>query len=130
MNSTKVYSRSNMSTNHTEKKGTPKSEEDDDIKEVPIDIQTIKSISNLIEDIISESKDLNTNGDNIKISSDYLLKNPFTVKKPPTVSLEAYLQRIIKYTKIELSTLVITLIYLDRICEINNFHLNKNNIHR
>lgn len=54
----------------------------------------------------------------------------FVCKKAPSISIEAYLERICKYTQIEESTLVLCLIYIDRFCDISKFSLSENNIHR
>jgi len=54
----------------------------------------------------------------------------FSAKKIPGISLENYLTRILKYSNIEESTLIISLIYLDRICEKSMVKLSKLNIHR
>ena len=70
-----------------------------------------------------------------KKSKDYYKKlslnqdGHFTFKVYPSISLFDYLQRIIKYVKIELSTLIIAMIYIDRICRDKVF-LNEFNIHR
>ena len=70
-----------------------------------------------------------------KKSKDYYKKlslnqdGHFTFKVYPSISLFDYLQRIIKYVKIELSTLIIAMIYIDRICQDKVF-LNEFNIHR
>ena len=70
-----------------------------------------------------------------KNSKDYYKKlalnqdGHFTFKKLPSLSLFDYLQRILKYVKIELSTLIIAMIYIDRICREKVF-LNEFNIHR
>ena len=70
-----------------------------------------------------------------KKSKDYYKKlslnqdGHFTFKVYPSISLFDYLQRIIKYVKIELSTLIIAMIYIDRICREKVF-LNEFNIHR
>ena len=53
----------------------------------------------------------------------------FTFKKKPSISLLDYLRRIIKYLKIEYSTLIIAMIYIDRICK-EKIYLNEYNIHR
>ncbi len=58
------------------------------------------------------------------------IRNVFTSRKPPTITLQAYLERIMKYTNIEDSTLIISLIYLDRMCELNIIQMNNYNIHR
>ena len=70
-----------------------------------------------------------------KKSSDYFKKinlsedGHFTFKIRPTISLLDYLRRILKYIKIECSTLIIAMIYIDRICKEKVF-LNEYNIHR
>jgi hypothetical protein len=48
----------------------------------------------------------------------------------PSISVKAYLERIMKYTKMEETTLVIVLIYIDKLCETSNFLLTDSNIHR
>jgi hypothetical protein len=53
----------------------------------------------------------------------------FTVKMRPAISLLDYLRRILKYIKIEFSTLIISMIYIDRICK-EKVYLNEFNIHR
>ena len=57
-------------------------------------------------------------------------RNAFKSSHPPSVTLAAYLDRIAKYTKMENSTLLIVLIYLDRISDIGEIDLTYNNIHR
>ena len=47
----------------------------------------------------------------------------------PGISLLDYLRRILKYVKIEYTTLIIAMIYIDRICKEKVF-LNEFNIHR
>ena len=70
-----------------------------------------------------------------KKSKDYYKKinsnqdGHFTFKKKPGISLLDYLTRILKYVKIEYSTLIIAMIYIDRICKEKVF-LNEFNIHR
>lgn len=91
-----------------------------------IDISLIiKSINSILEEIINE------NNDSSKQSILEAQKSfSFYSKKIPSISISSYLERIIKYTKMEESTLVLMLIYVDRICESNNFLLTENNIHR
>ena len=70
-----------------------------------------------------------------KKSKDYFKKinsnqdGHFTFKMKPGISLLDYLRRILKYLKIEYSTLIIAMIYIDRICKEKVF-LNEFNIHR
>lgn len=70
-----------------------------------------------------------------KKSKDYYKKinsnqdGHFTFKMKPGISLLDYLNRILKYLKMEYSTLIIAMIYIDRICKEKVF-LNEFNIHR
>lgn len=85
----------------------------------------IKSINSILEEIISE------NNDKSKAKIRESQKNlSFYAKKIPSISVLAYMERILKYTKLEESTLILMLIYIDKICEMNNFLLTENNIHR
>ena len=54
----------------------------------------------------------------------------FSSKKPPKITINKYFKRIMKYSKPEPSTLIISLIYIDKLCENANFVLNSHNIHR
>ena len=70
-----------------------------------------------------------------KKSKDYFTKinlnkdGHLTFKMKPGISLLDYLRRILKFIKIEYSTLIIAMIYIDRICKEKVF-LNEFNIHR
>ena len=70
-----------------------------------------------------------------KKSKDYFKKiclnqdGHFTFKMRASIPLFVYLQRILNYVKIEFSTLIIAMIYIDRICREKVF-LNEFNIHR
>ena len=46
------------------------------------------------------------------------------------IDINKYFKRIMKYSKPEPSTLIISLIYIDKLCENTNFVLNSHNIHR
>ena len=77
------------------------------------------SISNLLKEIVDEQQEVNETR-----------RTLFFSKTIPGISIESYLDRIIKYTKMETSTLILILIYIDRICEYNSLVLNKYNVHR
>ena len=76
-------------------------------------------ISSLLQEIIDEHHDLN-----------YVNPPLFFSKIIPKISIQNYLQRIVKYTKLETSTLILMLIYIDRISESNSIQITKNNAHR
>lgn len=57
-------------------------------------------------------------------------KQIFTSQFIPKISVSDYLNRIVNYTKIEESTLIIAFIYLNRFCEKQSILLNEYNTHR
>ena len=82
----------------------------------------IEIISDLLTGICEES---NKNKDN----NSSIIK-PFLSKKIPSISIFDFLERIVKYTKMQDSTLMLILIYIDRFCEMNYINLNFFNIHK
>ena len=85
-------------------------------------ITTIEIISDLLINICEENKTK-------KCNKNYLLKN-FTNKNIPPISIKDYLLRLSKHSKVNESTIIITLIYIDRICNLNHFILTYYNIHK
>jgi len=61
---------------------------------------------------------------------EYDSKDPFSSKTIPGIPIDYYIERIKKYSGLEDSTLVLTLIYCDKICGLNNFLIQPHNIHR
>ena len=92
------------------------------IKEDEIIIGTIDIISELFINICEENKSKKTN-------KNFLLKS-FTNMYIPSISIKEYLLRLSKYSKINESTIILILIYIDRICNRNNFILTYYNIHK
>ena len=91
-----------------------------------IDKETIiKSINSILEEIIKENMD----SSKTKIREQQK-SSTFFAKKIPSISVISYMERIIKYTKLEEASLIVMLIYIDKLCEMNNFLLTENNIHR
>ena len=89
-------------------------------------IYLIKAISQTLETILVD----NQNRPNYKSSLKKQSKMIFTAKKIPNISIEDYLKRIQMYSNMEKSTLIISLIYIDRFCKIKNLTLTYYNIHR
>lgn len=54
----------------------------------------------------------------------------FETKEVPSISISKYLERIIKYSKIEKSTLITALIYIDRFCLTGRVVLEQHNMHK
>ena len=93
----------------------------------------LNTIAELLTDICEEStkdKDNNTSKHYIHITSIIGIIKPFLSKKVPAITIKNYLERLIKYTKIESTTLVLILIFIDRVCDINKIRLNYFNIHK
>ena len=85
----------------------------------------VNIIADILEEIVNESAAL-VNG-----NTDYSeLLDYFISKKPPQISIKQYLNRLMKYCKPEPSTIVISLIYIDKCCEMTNVQLTNLNIHR
>ena len=84
----------------------------------------IEKISELFTEICDENKsELNPNNTNTLIK-------PFISKQIPSISIKDYLTRLYKYSKINNSTIVLILIYIDKICNFNNFKISYFNIHK
>ena len=83
----------------------------------------IESISSILEKLI-EQNNHNSSEKNLK---SYL--NYFQSEEKPEISIFHYLNRIVKYTNCEQNTLILSLIYLDKIC-LKNIKLSYYNIHR
>ena len=81
----------------------------------------LKIISESLNSIIEEGSKSK------KIKKDH---SHFAHKHVPKISLFDYLLRIQNYSKAEDSTLIIALIYIDRICKKKGIVLSKYNIHR
>ena len=80
----------------------------------------LKIISDLLTGICLENKQ--------KKNSNII--NFFLTKKIPSISIYDFLERLVKYSKIEKSTLVLIFIYIDQLCDMNNVDLTFYNIHK
>ncbi len=112
---------------------TTKSNEQNPVKKMQSSKQKIISpnkhidiiIANILLHILAENKKSKDYYKKINANRD----GHFTIQMRPSISLLDYLRRIIKYLRMELSTLIISMIYIDRICKEKIF-LNEYNIHR
>ena len=84
--------------------------------------QIIKSIAQNLEDIIRE----NFHNNQMK----YVKHDIFYISRIPAISIEDYINRIFKNTKMNISSLILSIIYIDRFCELNGYILSFKNIHR
>ena len=82
-------------------------------------------ISKVINALLNKNRKLKIYKQKIKDQS----KMIFSSKKIPKISISEYIQRIIEYTEIENSSLIMSLIYLDRIWK-KDIMITELNIHR
>ena len=87
---------------------------------------TIRAVCKIFREIIDENKEVDSN-EKIFESQKKMI---FYLRKPPSIDLLLYIERIIKYTHLEESTLIYALIYIDRVCQKSDILLSENNIHR
>ena len=76
-------------------------------------------ISEILTEISSQNSEVEFNPD-----------DPFSRQNPSKVTLQYFFGRIRRYSQIEKSTLIIILIYIDRVCITSGIILNPHNIHR
>jgi len=88
----------------------------DDLKK-----QIIKLIAKNLKEIIKD----NILNNQMKMMQQDILY----FKMIPNISLENYIYRIFKNTKMNISTLILSIIYIDRFCELNQYVISMNNIH-
>ena len=90
--------------------------------------QIIDTMSQILEEIIQETETQNIQ---LELSPEIKeLTDKFISKKTPSITINKYLRRIVKYAKPEPSTLIMVLIFIDRVCESSNLQLSSTNIHR
>ena len=83
--------------------------------------ELLEEISSVLEAIIRQNKN-GKNTENKYIEIFYT--------QEPSISIYDYLDRIQKYLNVNNSTLILSLIYIDRMCKEKGIKLRKNNIHR
>ena len=111
----------NNSTNSTEHSIEKINEQKDTIQIEQISL----SISTILEELLIQNSKLSYYKKKIYEQS----KMVFSSHKKPKISILDYINRIIKYTYVEKSSLIVSLIYLDRICQ-NDILITDYNIHR
>jgi hypothetical protein len=90
-------------------------------KETDLKNHIINSISLSLKDIIKENK---------KTISNNVNKDIFYLSFIPPISLEDYIKRLVKYSNMDISTLINSIIYIDYFCDKNKYYLTPNNIFR
>ena len=90
------------------------------LKEVVLYKNFLKEISDSLISIISKKAQIKNE----------IKKTPFDHDHMPKISIYDYLLRIQKYSNAENNTIILAIIYIDRICNKTGLILNKYNIHR
>ena len=118
-------SNSSIEVEELETKDQTNKEEEDDSNKLQ-NINLIKAISQTLISILENSKKINNYKEILKKQS----KMAFNANLIPNISIEQYLIRIQTYGNMEKSTLIISLILIDRLCQRANLTLTYYNIHR
>ena len=103
---------------------------DKDTKNIKASNHVIDIVADILEEIVKDNEKNNENESNISDSNESAIISVFTSNKTPQISIKKYLTRIMKYSKPETSTVIICLIYIDKICENSSLQLSIYNIHR
>ena len=88
-----------------------------------ISILKSNKLESIISEILTEISSQNT-------EVEFNPEDPFSRQNPSKVTLQYFFGRIRRYSQIEKSTLIIILIYIDRVCITSGIILNPHNIHR
>lgn len=97
--------------------------------------KVIKKLSDILENII-ELNNLDTECNSITQLGAILKTNQirkfstFNLPSSPKISLYSYLSRIVKYTKMELSSFIMSFALMDKFFTTQKFYLTERNIHK
>ena len=116
----------NSETGAETKTDTRKEKDTEQEPEPNLNVELIEAISQTLTTILDDNKNLENYKEIIKNQS----KMVFSANTVPNISIKDYLTRIQTYSNIEKSTMILSLIYIDRICEIADLTLTYFNIHR
>ncbi len=88
--------------------------------------EIVKAISETLATIVENNKKMENYKEIVKKQS----KMVFSANLVPSISIEDYLERIQTYSNVEKSTLILSLIYIDKLCHNCDITLTYYNIHR
>ena len=115
---------SDIEEEEIETKSQTKNKEDESTK-LP-NLNLIKAISQTLTSILENNKKMPNFKEILKSQG----KMVFSANLIPDISIEEYLIRIQEYANMETSTLIMSLILIDRLCQKANLTLTYHNIHR
>jgi len=101
-----------------------------DSKNIKATNRVIEIVADILEEIVKDNEENNGNETNKSDINESAIIGVFSSNKTPQISIKKYLTRIMKYSKPETSTVIICLIYIDKICENSSLQLSIHNIHR
>ncbi len=107
------------------KERTHEREEEDEQKHLS-NIELINTISQILITILEDNKTRQNYNQIITMQN----KSVFNSVVVPKISIKDYLIRIQSYANMEKNTLIISLIYIDRLCKSSNLLLTYYNIHK
>ena len=89
-------------------------------RETDLKNHIINSISISLNDILKENK----------ANAKYVKQDIFYLSFVPPISLNNYIKRLMKYSNMDISSLIMSIIYIDNFCDKNKYYLTINNIYR
>lgn len=92
----------------------------------------IEEIIQVISSCFDEVAEMNSNKDAFDENKSNSIMFNFCLRENqiPSICIKDYLLRIFKLTKFELSTLLLTMIYVDKLIDNGNLKISKNNMHK
>ena len=108
------------------KSGNEKSTDLNTTEELRINESLLNKINKILSIVLEENQSL----DNYKEKLSSQKNMSFTSYNKPSISIKDYLYRIQNYTEAEDNTIIIALMYIDRLSDISSFLLTPYNIHR
>lgn len=88
-----------------------------------IEQKIILNISNMLTDICDNNSQMFKSDKNFKLIKPFITINP-------SIKIKDYLEQLYKYGKMNGSTIILMLIYIDRLCNINKIKLTYRIIHK
>jgi hypothetical protein len=108
------------------KSGQGKSTDINTTEDIQINEVLLNKINKILKIVMAENKTLKNYEERLSSQKNM----PFTSYNKPSLSIREYLYRIQTYTEAEDNTIIIGLMYIDRICHHSSVVLTPYNIHR
>ena len=114
-------------------RGTPvtQAQTQPEIDDFQLTATVLTSVADILQEIVNENSNQEPYDPNAQIDEE--TKNllcQYNNKTKPQVTIQRYLSRIVKYANPEPSSIIMCLIYIDKLCECTNIQLTYLNVHR